>query len=103
LNEKNIKITKILLIKIYAVMTDLIHNISTNQNLSENELGSLQKIIYRRVGFGVKFAPIITRLPSFLFYLAFYIISPLQLRNLRMWLSKTYHRLLKVRYLFKLK
>jgi glycosyltransferase involved in cell wall biosynthesis len=103
LNEKNIKITKILLIKIYAVMTDLIHNISTNQNLSENELGSLQKIIYSRVGFGVKFAPIITRLPSFLFYLAFYILSPLQLRNLRMWLSKSYHRLLKVRYLFKFK
>jgi len=103
LAEKNIKITKTLLTKIYLVMTDLLNNISIKQNLSENELSSLQKIIYRRVGFGVKFAPIITRLPSFLFYLVFYILSPLQLRNFRMWLSKTFHSLLKVRYLFKLR
>jgi len=101
--EKNIKIKKTLLLQIHAAMADLLHNISIKQDLSENELCSMKKIIYRRVGFGVKFAPIITRLPSYLFYLAFYMLSPLQLRNFRMWLSKTYHSLLKVRYLFKLR
>jgi glycosyltransferase involved in cell wall biosynthesis len=103
LAEKNIKIKREILIKINAALTDLLYNISIKQNLSENELSSMKKIIYRRVGFGVKFAPIITRLPSFLFYLAFYISSPLQLKSFRIWLSKTYHRLLKIRYLFKLR
>jgi glycosyltransferase involved in cell wall biosynthesis len=102
LAEKNIKITKILLIKVYALMTDLLQNISIEQNLSENESSSLQKIIYKRVGFGVKFAPVITKLPSFIFYLVFYILSPLQLRNLRICVSRIYHSLSKVRYLFKL-
>ena len=103
LAEKNFKISKEFLVRIHAAMTDLIYNISIKQELSKDELSLMEKVIYRRIGLGIKLTPIITRLPSFLFYLAFYITSPLQLKNLRLWSSKLYHRLLKIPYLFKLR
>ena len=103
LAEKKFKIRKESLIRIHAAMTDLIYNISIKQKLSKEELSLMKKVIYRRVGLGIKLTPIITRLPTLLFYLAFYISSPLQLKNLRLWLSKFYHGLLKIPYLLKLR
>ena len=103
LAEKNLKIRREDLVRIHAAMTDLIYNISIKQELSREELSSMEKLIYRRVGLGIKFVPIIKRLPSFLFYLSFYTSSPLQLKKLRLWLSKIYYRLLKIPYLFKLR
>ncbi len=100
---KNVKISKESLIRVYAAWTDLIYNLSLKQKLSEEELSSMKKIIYKRVGLGIKFTPILIKLPSLLFFLAFYVLSPLHLQNLRLWLSKIYHRLLKIPYLLKLK
>ena len=103
LAEKNLKIRRKNLVRIYDAMTDLIYNVTIKQRLSIEESSSMEKIIYRRVGLGIKFFPIIKRLPDFLFYLVFYITSPLQLKKIRLLLSKIYHGLLKIPYLMKLR
>jgi len=102
LKENKIKISKDNLIEIHAAMNELFTNINTKQNLTNSELQSIKRLVYRRVGYGVFAAPIITKLPSILFYLAYYILSPFQLNNLRILASKAYHSLLKIRHLFKI-
>jgi len=82
LKENKIKISKDNLIEIHAAMNELFTNINTKQNLTNSELQSIKRLVYRRVGYGVFAAPIITKLPSILFYLAYYILSPFQLNNL---------------------
>ena len=97
----NNKMTKANLSKINEAMNDLLNNVSEKQKLTKNEFSSLKKVIYRRVGFGIKYADILAGLPSFLFYPAYYALSPFQLNQLRIMASRLYNYFVKLRYLFK--
>ena len=97
----NNKMTKANLSKINEAMKDLLNNVSQKQQLTKDELSSLKKVIYRRVGFGIKYADILARLPSFLFYPAYYALSPLQFNQLRIMASRLYNYFVKLRYIFK--
>ena len=87
--------------KINNALNDLILNVAEKQKLSTDELKSLKKIIYSRVGLGVCYASALTRLPAFLFYAGFYVLSPLQLHNVRRALSRIYNVGAGLRYFFK--
>ena len=97
----NSKMTKANFMKINCAMYDLLNKVSEKQKLTKDEFSSLKKVIYRRVGFGIKYADILARLPSFLFYPAYYALSPFQLNQLRIMASRLYNYFVKLRYLFK--
>jgi hypothetical protein len=97
----NSRMTKVNLMKINGAMYDLLNKVSEKQKLTKDEFSSLTKVIYRRVGFGIKYADILARLPSFLFYPAYYALSPLQLNQLRVITSRLYNYFVKLRYIFK--
>jgi len=97
----NSKMTKANLMKINGAMYELLNQVSVKQKLTEDEFSSLKKVIYKRVGFGIKYADILAHLPSFLFYPAYYALSPFQLNQLRIMASKLYNYLVKLRYLFR--
>ena len=82
-------------------MCELLNQVFAKQKLTEDEFSSLKKVIYKRVGFGIKYADILARLPSFLFYPAYYALSPFQLNQLRIMASRLYNYFVKLRYLFK--
>jgi glycosyltransferase involved in cell wall biosynthesis len=74
----------------------LMANVKDTQNLSDREYSSLRRKIFRRVGLGVSYASVLTRLPNVLFYFLFYLLSPLLMPNLRAKLSifvSFFHRL----------
>ena len=97
----NSRMTKVNLMKINGAMCDLLNKVSEKQKLTKDEFSSLKKVIYRRVGFGIKYADILARLPSFLFYPAYYALSPFQLNQLRIMASRLYNYFVKMRYIFK--
>ena len=74
----------------------LMANVKDTQNLSDREYSSLRRKIFRRVGLGMPYASVLTRLPNVLFYSLFYLLSPLLIPNLRNKLSifvSFFHRL----------
>ena len=97
--EKN-KMSKAILIQLNEVMKEFLSNVYIKQNLSKHEFNSLTKVIYRRVGFGIKYTSILTKLPIFLFYPAYYLLSPLQLGTLRLIVSKIYNNFMELPYYF---
>ncbi len=99
--QSNIKLTKVNFIMVSEALNSLIINITIQQRLTSIELASLKKIIYRRVGLGIKYANILIRLPSFFFCPIYYLLSPLKLRFLRVIFSKIYRYYLKIMYIFK--
>ena len=101
MEANNHKLTKKNFIQIDEAMHDFISNVSNKQKLAKDELKSFKKVVYRRVGFGIKYASVLVRLPSFLFYTAYYLLSPLQISNIRLVLSNIYRRLVKISYIFK--
>jgi glycosyltransferase involved in cell wall biosynthesis len=101
MEANNHKLTKKNFIQIVEAMHDFISNVSNKQKLAKDELKSFKKVVYRRVGFGIKYASVLVRLPSFLFYTAYYLLSPLQISNIRLVLSNIYRRLVKISYIFK--
>ncbi len=94
INDKGLKFNKELLKRIHVDMDDLFFNITKKNKLNNSELKSLKNVIYKRVGFGVRYAPIIIKLPSFLFYPIYYVLSPLQVSSVRKSLSNFYHKLM---------
>ena len=92
----NSRMTKVNLMKINGAMYDLLNKVSEKQKLTKDEFSSLKKVIYKRVGFGIKYADILARLPSFLFYPAYYALSPLQLNQLRIMASRLYNYFVKM-------
>ena len=84
-------------------LKELLQNVKNMQSLSADELTSLRNRIYRRVGWGVRFATLLTRLPKFFFRPLFYLLSPLVLPNIRIVLSRTNYFIHKLRYAFKVK
>ena len=101
MNANHHKLTKENFIQIDEAMHDFISNVSNKQKLTKVELKSLKKVVYRRVGFGIKYASVLARLPSFLFYTVYYVLSPLQILNIRLVLSRIYRRIVKIFYIFK--
>ena len=101
INRGSIKFNKEYLKRAYNAMDELFDNIAKRQKLSIDELSSLKKVIYRRSGFGIKYTPIITKLPTLIFYIVFYILSPLQVGNAQEIVSKIYHRFMSYLNIFK--
>jgi len=82
---------------IQRMLTELIQTVAEKQRLSAEELASLKRLIYQRVGPGIRFAPVLSHLPAFTFYLS----SPMHIPNVRSRLSRAYARLLAFRYAYK--
>lgn len=89
------------LLKLKAAFDELLSNVTARQQLSKDERSALEKVIRKRIGYGVDYAGILARLPSFLFYPCFYALSPLQWRSLKRMLSNLYMRARETRYIFK--
>ena len=83
---------------ILSALDEMIFNVKDKQNLTCDELESMENTIYRRLGLGVRFGGAITRLPSVLFYLAFFGLSPMLIPSVRLALSGTYSKLHELRY-----
>jgi len=79
----------------------MLDNAARQQRLTAEERESLERLIYRRVGHGVKYADALARLPSLLFFPCYYVLSPLQWRALKRTLSTLYMRYREMRYFFK--
>ena len=79
-------------------LDDMICNVRDMQNLSPDELKSLKKKIYRRLGFGVRYGTTLSRLPSILFYPVFFGLSPMLIPRVRLALSGAYSKLQELRY-----
>ncbi|MEK7247024.1 MAG: glycosyltransferase [Chloroflexota bacterium] len=82
---------------IHRALTELIAAVGEQQRLSAGEMASLKSLIYRRVGYGIQAARVLSRLPAPVFYLS----SPMHIPNLRSGLSRAYARFLAFRYLHK--
>ena len=67
----------------------LIENISLKQNLNKDEVNSLNILVFRRIGYGFKFASLFDILPWPLFKIIFYLASPMYLVALRKLFSIT--------------
>ena len=84
--------------EIICALYEMISNVRDKQNLSNNELKSLKNIVYRRLGLGVRYGGVLTRLPSVMFYLLFFGLSPLLIPKVRIALSGFYNKLHEFRY-----
>ena len=93
--SKKVKLTKANIFKIKIVLDEFLTNVIQKQKLTDNELNSLKKILYRRVGYGVKYFSFLAKLPTIFFYPAFFALSPLQIASIRLTLSKIYYGLIK--------
>lgn len=82
-------------------LDEMLENVKNMQSLSADELKLLRNKIYRRVGWGVRFATQLTRLHGILFFPIFYLLSPMVLPNIRIVLSKVNYFAHKLRYAFK--
>lgn len=82
---------------IQGTLSELIQAVAEKQRLSAEESASLKKLIYRRVGPGIRFASVLSHLPSFAFYLS----SPMHIPNMRSRLSKAYAKLHAFRYAYR--
>jgi len=87
--------------KVSSAFNELIDGATKKQNLSIDELESLKKIIYKRAGYAIGYATLLSSLPSILFYPIFYLLSPLQMQGFRKRLSSLFHGIMKSRYFFK--
>jgi len=76
---------------ISKIMENFFNNISLKQNLSNVELKSLKRVIYKRVGLGIFFSNSLKFLPRVLFMALFYLLSPLFINNLRQKVSRIYN------------
>jgi glycosyltransferase involved in cell wall biosynthesis len=89
------------LLRLSLVLNDLFVNIKNKQKMSDLEIKSLKKIVYRRAGYGIQYASYLSRMPSVFFFPIFYLLSPLQLTKFRHILTSTYQNFLKLRYFLK--
>lgn len=95
------KMTKDNLVIISGELENLLTNIQFKHQLNPAELSSLKKVIYKRVGLGIRFAKNLKHLPSFLFYSIYYLLSPLQIPQLRKFLSGVYNIIVRLPYVIK--
>ena len=83
-------------------LNQLVLNVNDKQNLTNNELKSLKKIFYKRMGLGVYYAKLLSRIPIFLYYPIFFSLSPLLIPQIRITFSKIYYKIHELRYIFRL-
>jgi glycosyltransferase involved in cell wall biosynthesis len=83
---------------ILGALNEMISSVRDMQHLSPEELNSLKNTIYRRLGPGVRYGQVLTRLPSVLFYPTFFGLSPLLIPKVRIAISKVYNKLQELRY-----
>tara|TARA_B100000575_G_C23137780_1_gene661380 strand:+ start:152 stop:1219 length:1068 start_codon:yes stop_codon:yes gene_type:complete len=88
-------------IQIGKEMETLHSNMKEKLGLSSAELISMEKIFNRRIGYGLKFLSFYRFLPSFLFILVFYLLSPTYIKNLRLAVSSTLNYLMELKYKLK--
>lgn len=77
-------------------MNELFSQIEERQNLTSVELKTLKKVIYRRIGYGLKFYDYYSFLPSFLVIFIFFFLSPLYFKrfyNFFSWLYNSFNKL----------
>jgi len=86
---------------ICEALDDLYLRISEKQNLSKDEMKSLKNRINKRVGYAINYHRIIIKLPSILFKLAYYFLSPYQLKSFRSFVAKVYHKTFSLKYIFR--
>lgn len=99
--NSNNKFNQNYLLRISLILKELFTHIKDKQKMNDEEMKSLKKIVYRRAGYGLRYASFLSRLPTVLFHPTFYILSPLQLTTFRRTLSSFYRNFLELRYLFK--
>jgi glycosyltransferase involved in cell wall biosynthesis len=78
--------------KIDDMMKELFVNIKEKKNLSDEEFESLKKVIFKRVGLGIKYTSSLSWLPSFMFLPAYYLLSPQQSRHIRKYAKAIYQK-----------
>jgi glycosyltransferase involved in cell wall biosynthesis/peptidoglycan/xylan/chitin deacetylase (PgdA/CDA1 family) len=61
----------------------LIEAIALKQNLNKEEVDSLKRVIFRRIGYGFSISPLISFLPFPFFRIMFYLASPMYLITLK--------------------
>jgi hypothetical protein len=79
--------------EILFALKEMISSVKDKQNLSHAELEAMKNIIFKRLGFGVRYGGVLTRLPALLFYPVFFGLSPLLIPGVRSLLSRAYNGL----------
>ena len=69
---------------------------------SEDELKSLKNVIYMRIGIGVRYTNLLSKLPAFLYYPIFFSLTLILVPQIRINLSRIYYKIHELRYIFRL-
>ena len=89
------------IVEMYDLLMLMLKNVAQKQELNSEELHSLKKVVFKRIGLGVLFVPAYKLLPSFLFMPVFFLLSPLFSNSLHKLLSRIYNALQELRYRFR--
>jgi glycosyltransferase involved in cell wall biosynthesis len=73
------------------ILYELFSQVEERQNLSFLEMKAFKKVIFKRIGFGLRFFDYYRYLPSFLVVPIFYLLSPLYLNRFYKFLSWLYN------------
>ena len=87
--------------KMNTMLQELFVRIKEKQKLSDDELNSLKKVIFNRVGVGIEYESSLSWLPSFLFMPIYYLLSPQQVRVIRKYGAALYHYFARRRHFIK--
>ena len=97
----DLKFSKEHILNMYSLLIKMFGSVKEKQDLTLNELASLKKTIFKRVGLGVYLIPCYKYLPSILFLSIFFILSPLFSKKIHWVTSKIYNLLYEMKYIFK--
>lgn len=89
--EKSISFNKKHVLKMETLIKVLLSKVEIKQKLSQKEINSFKRVIFRRIGLGIPLLNFYRFLPSILFMLIFFLFSPLYLKSFYEIISKTYH------------
>ena len=88
-------------IEISKQLNTMKSNMKEKLKLSNAELFSTEENFTKRIGYGLKFLNYYKFLPSFLFIMVFYLLSPTHIKNLRLTASATLNFLMELKYKLK--
>ena len=95
------KFSKEHILNMYSLLIKMFGSVKEKQDLNLNELASLKKTIFRRIGLGVYLIPYYKYLPSILFLPIFFILSPSFSKKIHWVASKIYNLSYEIKYIFK--
>lgn len=84
---------KTYILNLSVLLVEFLNNIKNIQEMNEDEYYCLKKIIFKRIGYATKFLRFYRFLPSFLFKIIFYILSPLYITSFYKMLSKVHNNI----------